>query len=106
MKYIFVLLFVISACKEKVPAQDKKDGTGPYAASVFMNADSSFGYGIYQDSVMVIRQSNIPAMPGNRGFEDRAQAGRIADFVVFKLNAGSFPPTLTTLEIDSVLKIK
>lgn len=106
MKHLYILFFVICACKDKVATQEKELVSGGVSASVFMNADSTFGYEIYQDSARMIRQTNIPAIPGNKGFEDKEQAERIANFVVYKLSNGIFPPTLTTSEIDSLLKIK
>lgn len=77
-----------------------------YHCEVFRKADGTYGYNILKDSVLLIRQENIPAKAGNAGFGDSGSALHVARFVTARIEAGNFPPTVKPYEIDSILTSK
>ncbi|MCH2235361.1 MAG: DUF4907 domain-containing protein [Crocinitomicaceae bacterium] len=78
------------------------DYNGQYTYSTFQNEDDSWGYLILDDSSTFIRQTNIPAIPGKKGFSSDMKAQTTASFVIYKLEQGFFPPSLTKNELDSL----
>lgn len=109
MRFLFCALAVLMSCQQKsanVSNQETKEikpEPGIFYSNVFFNSDSSFGYNIYQDSLLLIQQKTIPAVSGNTGFRDSASAACIAAFAIHKLQSGVFPPTIMVHEIDSIL---
>ena len=73
-----------------------------YSNRIFQNTDGTWGYEILDDSSIFIRQPNIPAISGTKGFSSEAKAISTADFVIYKLEAGFFPPSLSKAELDSL----
>ena len=78
------------------------DYSGQYTYSTFQNEDGTWGYEILDDSSTFIRQPNIPAVPGRKGFSTEDKAETTASFVIYKLDQGFFPPSLTKNELDSL----
>jgi hypothetical protein len=64
---------------------------------------SSYGYSIYANGCLFIRQNTIPAVAGTRGFADTATAAATARLVIQKIKQGEMPPSIT---IDELKKIK
>lgn len=77
-----------------------------YAYNIIKNADNSFGYQIYKDGVKIIKQENMPAVPGNNGFETEKQAIALAELVIKKLENQIMPPTVSVEEVDSIRALK
>ena len=48
---------------------------------------------------VLIHQPNIPAIPGNQGFELETHATQVAQLVVRKINAGIMPPSVSSEEV-------
>lgn len=67
--------------------------------------DQGWGYEIFKDSSLLIRQKNIPAVQGVHAFQTEEEANRMGMFVMNKIKEGFFPPSVTVSEIDS-LQIK
>ncbi len=109
MRFLFCVLTILTSCQQNSAnnstqeAKEFKTEPGIFYSNVFINTDSSFGYNIYQDSLLLIQQKTIPAISGNTGFGDSASAARIAAFAIHKLQSGTFPPTIQIHEIDSLL---
>lgn len=99
--FIFFGLLVI-ACNH--PAKQKAV-SNKYRARVFEIEINQFGYDVYQDSLLMIHQPTIPVIQGNKAFASREDAKRVADLMIYKLNNGISPPSITLNELDS-LKIK
>jgi hypothetical protein len=71
--------------------------------SVFKNTKTEgFGYDIIMDGKPYIHQPNIPALPGNKGFQSEEMASRVADLVIFKIRNNIMPPTVEVKELDSL----
>ena len=75
-----------------------------YSFQTFINPDKSFGYDIFRDSVKIIHQPHIPAIPGNMGFKTEIQAKKVAEHVIQKLENGTMPPTIDSAEIITIIK--
>lgn len=65
--------------------------------------NSTYGYEIYADGRLMIRQASVPAMPGNEGFKTKKGAQDVAALVIEKIKKGQMPPTV---EIDEMKKLK
>ncbi len=63
---------------------------------------NGFGYNIYVDSNLTVRQPNIPAVPGNKGFVSDAEAKRVGEFVALKVKNNIMPPSVSVAELDSL----
>lgn len=125
MKYIFgicsFLLFV--GCTEQHSEPDKntpsiiaetdvetsKQSEGmvenfmdDYSAKAIFSPDHGWGYQILNHDELYINQPHIPAIPGNNGFDSEDKALTTAQFVIYKLNNGIVPPTVSPEELDSL----
>jgi len=86
---------------------DSGDKPNPYAnadlkTEVFLNEDKTFGYQILLNGSPMIRQPNIPGLPGNAGFPDAQKAEKTAGLVLLKIRKNIMPPAVTTEELDSL----
>ena len=108
------ILFVFAASCNHAPvkqeaSQSKTKQTEisnePYYA-VFQNADGSYGYDIYVEKKKYIHQPNIPAIPGNKGFESEQDAIVIAQMVIQKIKVGQLPPSLNAEEVIGAIQLK
>ena len=61
-----------------------------------------FGYNIVLDDHVFIHQPSIPSIQGNKGFTNKEQAERVAQFVIYKLTHNIMPPSVTPKELDSL----
>jgi hypothetical protein len=108
MKHILVLILFVACQSNQVNDAEMIESQGTsadlYSSAVFLNDNGTYGYSILEDSIAIINQSNIPAIPGTLGFSDSLSAQKVADFVLSKVESGIFPPTLSTHEIDSLIK--
>lgn len=62
---------------------------------IISSVNHTFGYEIFVNGKTLVRQSNIPALPGNDGFKTKGEAGKVADFVMQKIRKNEMPPTIT-----------
>jgi len=60
--------------------------------------NNTFGYAIYSDGKLLIKQSTIPGMPGNEGFKTKALAEKAAQLVIQKIKKGEMPPAISIIE--------
>ena len=63
--------------------------------------ESGYGYKVYVDGNLYISQPNIPAMSGTASFQNEADARKIAELAVSKINQGVMPPTITLEELKA-----
>lgn len=83
--YYFALVIffqIFSSCKSTEP---KFNGT------VYKLSNANYGYEIYYNNKTVVRQEAIPAITGNRPFNDSLSALKVMDLVLEKLNTGNNP---------------
>lgn len=120
MKYILVLLIAVFSIAQHLPAQstslpnidslkkineatkeaNRQQMTRAAIQHFIIKADSStYGYSIYIDGKLYIRQTTIPAINGSLGFGTIDKAERTALLVIEKIKQGELPPALTTDEL-------
>ncbi len=74
-----------------------------YKVEVFCeNNDGKFGYEIFENGRKIIRQSIIPSFEGNNKFASKEDALKVGELMIFKIQNGNFPPTVTNDELDSL----
>ena len=73
-----------------------------YSARIIFTDSLGWGYQIFDGNTMLINQLHIPSIQGNRGFKSREAAQLTANFILYKLANGVFPPTLDEKELDSL----
>ena len=61
--------------------------------------NGTYGYEILADGKLLVRQTNIPAQPGNTGCATKADAEKLAALVADKVKRGEMPPTVTEEEL-------
>ena len=64
--------------------------------------DVGWGYQILNNDALYINQPHIPAVEGIRGFSDESKAIKTAELMIYKLEKGIVPPTITVEELDSL----
>lgn len=64
--------------------------------------NGTFCYDIFTDGRLMIHQNSIPALPGNKGFEIRTDAEKVAHLVILKIKNGEMPPTVTINEMKDL----
>jgi len=69
---------------------------------VFAISDNKFGYSIYENDKLVIKQEIIPGISGNTCFCSEQDAREAADLMKYKMENGIFPPTINPRELDSL----
>ena len=95
------------ATSETEPQIQAEKKANPYAnanlkAEVFPNSDGTYGYQVLLNGSPMVRQPNIPGVPGNAGFQDEAKAKKTAELVLLKIRKNIMPPAITTEELDSL----
>lgn len=73
-----------------------------YSVKTQFTPEHGWGYQILNNGDLYINQPHIPAVSGNKGFDSEAKATTTADFILYKLNNGLFPPTVSQEELDSL----
>lgn len=112
--YFLVLLFfigcnttsneVIESVNNPIQEQVSKDTSESKGISfkIFEVENKQFGYDIFVDGKMYIHQPHIPAIPGNKGFENKEDAKKVAEFIINKIENNIIPPTTSKAELDSL----
>jgi len=70
--------------------------------SIIGAPNGTFGYVILSDGKLLIRQTNLPGQSGVEGCRSKADAEKLAAFVVKKIQKGEMPPTVTTDELEQL----
>jgi len=63
---------------------------------------SGFGFEILQGTSILIIQPHIPAIQGIKGFETKEQAIIIGNYMIYKINHGIMPPSVSVQDLDSL----
>ena len=105
---IFFIITLIS-CQRN----DKQTHTAPnntanketnFSYKTFVT-NNKWGYDIYLNNSLVIHQPSMPAIHGNEGFSTARHAKLVAELAIKKLKNGTFPPSISIEELDS-LKVR
>ncbi len=73
-----------------------------FSIVVFFVEEQGWGYKILNNQNLFINQPVIPSLPGNAGFSAEKHALKTAEYIVYKLENGIFPPSITPEELDSL----
>jgi len=63
---------------------------------------TGFGFEILQGTSPLIVQPHIPAIQGIKGFETEEQASVIGNYMIYKINHGIMPPSISVQDLDSL----
>lgn len=100
-KVVLCGLFIFCSCNQ----QTKQKGNGHYQIRIYQTGIDQYGYDVNKDSAAFIHQPIIPTIQRNRGFATEQDARKVAELMIYKIENGITPPSVTTQELDS-LKIK
>lgn len=67
---------------------------------------NTYGYNIYTDGQLMIHQPTKPGMAGNRGFDTKETASKMAALVVSKIKKGEMPPSVSAEEVKKVQEVQ
>jgi hypothetical protein len=109
--------WAISAGKRTGKNESKKENVlqkekcNPYEKAkittrIISSVNKTFGYEIVVNGKTLVRQPNIPALPGNDGFTTKKRAQRVADFVVRRIRNNEMPPTVTVEDLQKMGVLK
>ena len=94
------------------PASDTTSATQFPSASEHSNAvltstiidapNGTFGYDVFSDGKLFLHQTNLPGQPGNDGCKTKADAEKLAAFVMEKIRKGEMPPTVATEDLKTL----
>ena len=116
LKYFFLLFLILtvtSCSKKKQKAEEKvtiqksqeeSGGTDEVVLTFAIVGSENIGYGytIMADNRMIINQPTIPGQPGNKGFDTKEKAGKVAQLVIDKIKNNQMPPSVSKAELDSL----
>jgi Domain of unknown function (DUF4907) len=101
-----LLLFIfasIGACQDIKPDNSTTIATirtqPNLTFKVIPAPNNTFGYAIFKDGKAFIHQDNIPAIGGIEGFKTAAQAEKVAQFVIEKMQKNDGLPAVTSQEL-------
>ncbi|MBK6482038.1 MAG: DUF4907 domain-containing protein [Chitinophagaceae bacterium] len=114
--FFIVALFILAgaACYAQQPLNTLPSGEQPQFPEATANAgrqltytiipaaNDTWGYEIFAEGKLLISQKSIPALPGNDGFKEQAQAMQVAELVMQKIRNGEMPPTVTVEELNAL----
>lgn len=112
---ISFLMTLCSFAQAQKPSQTPAQATFPDAAQfqqstitykIIPAEGNTYGYNIYTDGQLMIHQPSKPGMSGNRGFDTKEAASKMAALVISKIKKGEMPPTVTKEEMERIEKDK
>jgi hypothetical protein len=64
--------------------------------------NGTYGYEVFMDGKLFVRQTSLPGRPGVEGCPTRQQAEDLASLVANKIRSGAMPPTVSAEELTSL----
>ncbi len=106
----FIYLMACNNEETKENKSDKSDKTNRFRIETYQsdtisgNSVSSYrwGYDIYVDGRLYIRQPHIPAVNGIIGFKSEEDAMKTAELMIYKIEKNILPPSVDISELDSL----
>lgn len=97
-------LFVRKEYQDSMDKLKQQNSEVEYESHVFTveSDEGGFGYNILKDGKLYIHQTSIPSVQGVKGFSTHEKAMRAAEFVIYKLQNGVVPPSVSGRELDSL----
>jgi len=90
---------VVQELKKQKEDLAKKMSKAQITYFIIKAPDNKFGYSIFIDGQMYIEQKSIPAIEGNKGFDTKEDAEKIAKLAIEKIKQGEMPPTISVDEL-------
>lgn len=91
---LLITILVMDACRNHTSAPDTaimvKKGMVPIDGSTF-KTDNGWGYTITVNNKLFIKQTEIPAIEGNKGFVTEEDAAKVAQLVINKIAKNESP---------------
>jgi len=107
--FLFFFLLTATPFKASLDQENKTSSqnlNANFSLKVTGNKLEGWGYQIYRGKKMLIDQSTIPAVGGNRKFMSEEDAKKVGELVLKKLSSNGLDlPSISVFELDS-LKIK
>ncbi|MEO5890747.1 MAG: DUF4907 domain-containing protein [Ferruginibacter sp.] len=95
---LIAMAFTMYSCNNTTGGSGDKDKKkGSIVAETFKTTDG-WGYSVFVNDKLFIRQSFIPVIEGNKGFEKEADAIKVATLVVDKIKNHEKP----TIRLDEL----
>jgi hypothetical protein len=91
-----------SETEESTYGIEPQENQTAFSARIIFTDSLGWGYQIFDGNTILINQVHIPSIQGNIGFKSRAAAQLTANFILYKLSNGIFPPTVDEKELDSL----
>jgi hypothetical protein len=85
---------------------EKDSDRGHFTYEIISSPENSYGYNIYRDGRLFIHQPHRPALQGNEGFKTKADARKVAQTVLSKVQKGELPPSISMEELKDLEVIK
>ena len=120
-RLLLFLAFAVAACLACHAQNTDPEGishgrpaasTAPPASAVKADAkpvhtiieapNGTFGYEIRSGGKLLVRQLNLPGLPGNNGCATKADAEKLAQLVIKKIENGEMPPTVKREELQAL----
>lgn len=105
MKFLLLFLLILAAnslqAQNTSPVTTDSVQTGNYQFQI-ITINNRYGYDIFHNHKRIIHQPHIPAVTGNTGFINKAEAERTARFVIDKLRKGIIPPSVSQQELTKL----
>ena len=112
MRIWILALLALASCieqpeiRKESPTSDKDKEQELVAESLSLKITGSkhdgFGFEILQGTNPLIIQPHIPAVQGIKGFETKEQASIIGNYMIYKINNGIMPPSISVQDLDSL----
>lgn len=91
--------------KGKIPATKSTKQVSALNYQIILSEGKTYGYDIISQNKKIIHQPSKPGLPGNKGFERKTDAQKVARLVMHKISLNQMPPTISKHELDS-LRVK
>ena len=115
---LIILVLVFVSCEDAIPKErpnnedltltdkpvedEKREKDSSVCEVRTVENASGWGYEVWQNGAMVIKQEHIPAVQGIHAFSSQEQAQKAAEIIKAKIEQGIFPPTMSMAELQSI----
>jgi len=115
---LIILVLVFVSCEDAIPKEslkneglslkdkpveaEKREKNSSVCEVRTVENASGWGYEVWQNGAMVIKQEHIPAVQGIHAFSSQEQAQKAAEIIKAKIEQGIFPPTMSMAELQSI----
>ncbi len=112
--FFFLILLTTVSCSEKkqkpeetlgVQTNEEKNLNIDEVLVTFETTGSEitgYGYTVMVDNRILINQPTIPGQSGNKGFDTKEKASKVAQLVIDKIKNNQMPPSVSKKELDSL----